>query len=58
MVEHFYNNYCHPFSQSDETYLKVILGNIFSLCGYNQFIEYFKNKEGPKVSLSKIIKKI
>eukprot|EP00347_Sterkiella_histriomuscorum_P003508 403364031 len=58
LVDHFYNNYCHPFSKSDESYLRVILGNIFQLCGYNHFVEYFKNKDGPKVSLQKIIKKI
>ena len=43
LVEYFYSKYCQPFnSQHDEQYLKVILGNIFSLCGYKDFIWYFK----------------
>lgn len=43
VVEYFYSKYCQSFtSQHDEQYLKVILGNIFSLCGYKDFIQYFK----------------
>lgn len=38
--------------------MKVILGNIFELCGYNHFVKYFKNEESSKISLSKVIKKI
>jgi hypothetical protein len=33
VVEYFYENYCQAFS-GDESYLKVLLGNIFSICGY------------------------
>jgi hypothetical protein len=35
-----------------------LLGNIFQLCGYNHFVQYFKNQENSKISLSKVIKKI
>jgi len=49
LVDYFYANFCHQYSQSDETYLKVILGNVFSLCGYNHFVKYFKGS--AKISL-------
>jgi hypothetical protein len=60
VAEYFYQTYCHTFSQSDENYLKVILSNIFQLCGYKHFIKYFKKEPGTtsKISLSKVIKKI
>ena len=29
IVEYFNQNYCQQFTQSDESYLKVILGNVF-----------------------------
>ena len=59
VVDYFYDKYCQPFS-GDETYLKVILGNIFSICGYKDFINYFKRDPnvGSKISLQKVIKKI
>jgi RNA cap guanine-N2 methyltransferase len=59
MVDYFYDQYCQPFS-SDEAYLKVILGNIFSLFGYKDFINYFKRDPltGSRISLQKVIKKI
>lgn len=52
VVEYFYERYCQPFT-SDENYLKQILGNIFSLCGYNDFISYFKRDpaQGSRISL-------
>ena len=42
VAEYFYMNYCNSFLHSDENYLKVILSNIFELCGYKHFIKYFK----------------
>ena len=59
VVDYFYSRYCHPFS-GDEQYLKVILGNIFSICGYKDFVSYFKRDPavGSKISLQKVIKKI
>lgn len=59
IVDYFYDRYCQPFS-SDEGYLKVILGNIFSLFGYKDFISYFKRDpaSGSRISLQKVVKKI
>ncbi len=59
VVDYFYSRYCQPFT-SDEQYLKVILGNIFQICGYKDFISYFKRDPnvGSRISLQKVIKKI
>lgn len=42
----------------EEDYLKSILANIFDLCGYHNFISYFKKEGSAKISLTKVIKKI
>jgi hypothetical protein len=58
IAQHFYERYCNKYSHNDENYLKTILANIFKLCGYKNFIKYFKNEGGNNISLSKVIKKI
>jgi hypothetical protein len=61
VVEYFYERYCQPFTtERDENYLKQILGNIFQLCGYCDFIPYFKRDPShlSKISLQKVIKKM
>ena len=52
VVDYFYERYCQSFS-SDESYLKIILANIFSLCGYQDFTNYFKKDPsvGSKISI-------
>lgn len=34
IVNYFYNKFCSKYDQSEE-YLKIILNNIFTICGYN-----------------------
>jgi hypothetical protein len=43
---------------NEEDYLKTILSNIFNVCGYKNFIQYFKKEGGAKISLTKVLKKI
>lgn len=61
VAQHFYQHYCggSHAAHNDDTYLKTLLQNIFSLCGYKNFVRYFRNEAtSTNISLSKVIKKI
>lgn len=59
VAEYFSHNYCQSYgSLQNEDYLKMILTNVFKLCGYKHFIPYFKNEVSNKISLSKVINKL